>query len=216
VKRAILFDLDGTLIDSNDAILYGFSYAFEKFGRRPPEPEKILALVGHPLDVMFKALGVREDVDAWVAAYKEGYRQVFKEKTRLLPQAAEAVKEATTIARLGVVTTKTGSYSKELLEHLGLLRYFDVVVGKEDVHYPKPHPEPILKALHHIGAAPQKSFMVGDTCLDMEAARDAGVYGVGVECGYGEEWQLRQCARHTEKGPLEAVEFIASLMVKRM
>jgi len=83
VKRAILFDLDGTLIDSNDAILYGFSYAFKKFGLTPPEPAKILALVGHPLDVMFKALGVRGDLDAWVAAYKEGYRQVFKKKTRL-------------------------------------------------------------------------------------------------------------------------------------
>jgi len=126
------------------------------------------------------------------------------------------VKEAAKIARLGVVTTKTGSYSKELLEHLGLLEYFDVVVGKENVHHPKPHPEPILKALHHIGAAPQKSFMVGDTCLDMEAARDAGVYGVGVECGYGRPDQLRRCARHTEKGPQEAVEFIKRFVGNQM
>ncbi len=144
----ILFDLDGTLIDSTEAILESFAVAFKTFDTPVPEDEIIKAEIGHPLDIMFATLGVEAcKVDAHIQAYKMHYRKISCAKTVLLPEAREAVELASQHAVLGVVTTKTAKYSIELLEHMGLMSYFDVLVGREDVEYPKPHPEPILKAL---------------------------------------------------------------------
>ncbi|WP_456485954.1 HAD family hydrolase [Hydrogenimonas sp.] len=183
----ILFDLDGTLIDSTDAILESFAAAYGSFGSMSPEREAIEALIGYPLDVMFSRLGVPESlVKDHVDAYKRHYRVISREKTRLLPGAKEAIEAARSFARLGVVTTKTARYSKELLEHMDLIHYFEVLIGREDVVNPKPHPEPICLALKKMNASAKNVWMVGDTLLDIEAARAAGVEPVAVACGYGE------------------------------
>ena len=145
--KIILFDLDGTLIDSTEAILESFHYAFDSLTINRPDDKYILAEIGHPLDIMFTSLGVKDDI-IWniVAKYKEKYRLISKEKTFLLPKAEESLIEASKIARLGVVTTKTTKYSVELLEYMNIKDYFEVFIGREDVINPKPHPEPILKA----------------------------------------------------------------------
>lgn len=208
MKCTILFDLDGTLIDSTEAILESFHKAFRFFGKEPPEDKQILTLIGHPLDFMFRHLGIKENVEEYVTRYKVEYRKIFKEKTKLLPTAREALKEAATFAKLGVVTTKTGKYSRELLEYMGLMSYFGVLVGSEDVLHHKPHPEPILKAMHHLESDLQNSFMVGDTCLDMEAAHAANITGIGVSCGYGSKEHMQKCSRHLFATPLEGVAFI--------
>ncbi len=208
-KVTILFDLDGTLIDSTEAILDGFYYTFKRFGQNPPPKEKILALIGHPLDFMFAHLGIKEeDIEKYVQSYKERYRIVSKQKTILLPRAKEAIEEAVQFANLGIVTTKTGLYSKELMEHFGLMHYFGVLIGREDVIHPKPHPEPIFKAMHKLHAHPEHSWMVGDTCLDIEAANAAGIGSVAVECGYATSIQLRRCARHRAVDAYKAVAMI--------
>jgi phosphoglycolate phosphatase len=212
VKGAILFDLDGTLIDSTEAILECFASSFHTFGLKAPPKQEILALIGHPLDFMFAHLGIEGDVQPFVDAYKRCYKKISKQKTLLLPGAKEAVEAANSFAKLAVVTTKTGLYSKELLEHLGLLHYFEVVIGREDVINPKPHPEPILKALHFIGAHPQNSWMIGDTCLDMDAAKKAGVGGVAVLCGYGSAEALRRCAQHVKRDAKEAVSLVSRFL----
>ena len=208
MKGAILFDLDGTLIDSTEAILECFARSFLRFGLEVPPKEQIVPLIGHPLDFMFAHLGIKSNVKPFVDAYKECYRKISAQKTELLPGAKEAVEEASRFAKLGVVTTKTGLYSKELLLHLNLLHYFEVVIGREDVVNPKPHPEPIFKALHIIGEVSQRSWMIGDTCLDMDAAKRAGVGAVAVLCGYGTKEQLTRCSEHIRKDAKEAVDLV--------
>ena len=147
----LLFDLDGTLIDSTEAILESFHHAFDFYNYPHPDDEAIKALIGHPLDYMFAHLGVQEEkVWDFVAVYKEHYRDISTQKTVLLPHAKEAVELAATFAKLGIVTTKTGKYSRVLMEHFGLMDKFEVLIGREHVEHPKPHAEPILKALEAI------------------------------------------------------------------
>jgi phosphoglycolate phosphatase len=202
----ILFDLDGTLIDSTEAILESFAAAYGRFGETVPSEEAITAMIGEPLTAMFAKLGVEEaKVADFVAAYKDHYRRISRYKTRLLPDAREAVERAASFARLGVVTTKTGKYSIELLEHLGLMSFFDVLVGSEDVTRHKPHPEPVHKALEKMGASAEGAWLVGDTPMDVEAALAAGVKPFAVTCGYGDPKTLRKICAHIAPGPLKAV-----------
>ena len=210
MSRVILFDLDGTLIDSTEAILESFSYAFRYFEIATPNDTMIKEQIGYPLDVMFVSLGVADEVKwDFVAKYKEHYQKISRAKTYLLPDAKEAVKRASKIANLGVVTTKTGLYSIELLEHLGLMEYFRVVIGREDVTHPKPHPEPIQKALLAFEDSDiSECWMVGDTCMDMESASSANIKSVGVTCGYGSIKQLSKCTKNITDSALEAVDFI--------
>ncbi len=208
MRGAILFDLDGTLIDSTEAILECFAKSFWQFGLKVPPKEEIVRLIGHPLDYMFSHLGVKKNVEKFVEAYKVCYREISTQKTFLLPGAAEAVKEASRFAKLAVVTTKTGLYSKVLLDRLGLLDYFEVVIGREDVTHPKPHPEPIIKALYHLHAHPKRSWMIGDTCLDMDAAKCADIGAVGVLCGYGSKEQLLRCTKHVQADAKKAVVLV--------
>ncbi|WP_457596276.1 HAD family hydrolase [Hydrogenimonas sp.] len=205
-RPVVLFDLDGTLIDSTEAIVESFAYAFESFGRQAPDPDAVAALVGEPLGAMFPKLGGEaERVEAYVEAYKRRYREIFLEKTVLLPHAEEALERAARFARLGVVTTKTGSYSIRLLEHLGLMSFFETLVGSEDVTRHKPHPEPVFEALRRMGASPREAWMVGDTPMDMEAAKAAGARAAAVTCGYAPEERLRDRADLVASNPLFAV-----------
>ncbi|ACM92305.1 HAD-superfamily hydrolase subfamily IA [Nautilia profundicola AmH] len=207
--RVILFDLDGTLIDSTEAILEGFEVSFRSFNKTPPPPEEVKKLIGLPLDVMFSKLGVeKEKVWDYVDTYKQHYRKISKQKTVLLPNAKEAVIEASKFARLGIVTTKTGEYSKELLEHFGIMKYFEVLIGREHVNNPKPHPEPILKAVHLMNAIKNATWMIGDTCLDMVSAKEAGVNYIGVKWEYEDLHNMKKCAEIIKENVLEAVEYI--------
>jgi len=207
----ILFDLDGTLIDSTEAILESFHRTFDVLGGEHPSDRAIKALIGHTLDDMYLQVGIApEAVDTYVRTYKEHYRRISTAKTFLLPQAREAIEAAAAVARLGIVTTKTGLYSRELLEHFGVMDAFEVLIGREDVVHAKPHPEPVLTALQRMRADPAQSWLIGDTRLDAEAARRAGIACIGVLSGYDNEEQLRSLTPFIEKDALEAVRSIVN------
>ena len=209
MKPVILFDLDGTVIDSTEAILEGFRVAFETFGGDVPSDEAIENEIGHTLEDMFLTLGVApERVDEHVYTYKMHYRLISCQKTILLEGAREAVEEASQFATLGVVTTKTGEYSTVLLEHMGLMHYFSVLIGREHVKYPKPHKEPILKALAKLEHDRNNTWMIGDTCMDIDSAKNAGVKSVAVTSGYATHSMLQKCATYTCQNVLEAIKHI--------
>jgi len=210
-NKIILFDLDGTLIDSTEAILESFKKSFERFGKKTPKEEEILPQIGHPLFDMFVNLGAREsEADKYVKAYKESYSQIHTQKTVLLPKAKEAVELAyNSGAKLGVVTTKTGKYSIELLEHFGLMKYFSVLIGSEDVEKHKPDPEPIYEALKRMNVSKSSNvYMIGDTCMDMIAAKRAGVEGIGVVFKYTSKKELQNCTSVVKSSVFEAVSNI--------
>ncbi len=204
----ILFDLDGTLIDSTDAILEGFEVAYDTFGETTPDSEDVKSLIGYPLDIMFEKLGIRGETMKYVDAYKKHYRIISRAKTTLLPLAREAIEEASRFAKLGIVTTKTARYSEELLEHMGVMHHFDVLIGRESVQNPKPHAEPIHKAIKHLDASYESTWMIGDTLLDIHSAKNAGIKSVGVLCGYGKRSDLEKHTKYIADNALDAVKLI--------
>ncbi len=211
----ILFDLDGTLIDSTEAILESFHNSFDVHRHPHPEDEAIKALIGYPLDVMYRELGIEQErVWDFVTTYKEHYRIISTEKTVLLPYAREAVEEAAKFARLGIVTTKTGQYSRVLMEHFELMHHFEVLIGREDVENPKPHAEPIEKAVERMGVAKEMCWIIGDTRLDIGSANNAGIKSVGVLSGYDNVEQLKTLTDIIENNALEAVKRVAKLVEK--
>ena len=209
MKKTILFDLDGTLIDSTSAILKGFDSAFVAHGKQTPDHDALKSLVGYPLEIMFEKLGADKNLLAdYVKEYKACYEKIYLDETTLLPYAMEALKEASTFADVGVVTTKTSKFSIILLEHLGVMKFIKTVVGRDDVVNPKPDPEPINLALNRLEKEKDNAFMVGDTIMDLKAAKSALITGVGLTYGYGKESDLRQFSEHIFANPLEAVSFI--------
>ena len=189
----ILFDLDGTLIDSTDAIVGCFYHSFEELNFDfKGDVEDIKNEIGYPLDIMYATLGVpKENVWDFVASYKNEYRKVSEAKTTLLPDAYEAVKLASSFARLGIVTTKTTMYTIPLLKNFKILDFFETIIGRQEVTNPKPHPEPIQKAMQSMNITVENNiYMVGDTKLDLISAKEAGVKSIGVLCGYGKKEDL--------------------------
>ena len=189
----ILFDLDGTLIDSTDAITGCFYHSFKELNFDfKGDIEDIKNEIGYPLDVMYATLGVpKENVWDFVDSYKNEYRKVSEAKTTLLPDAYEAVKLASTFARLGIVTTKTTMYTIPLLKNFKIFDFFETIIGRQEVTNPKPHPEPIEKAMENMNITTQHEiYMVGDTKLDLISAKEAGIQSIGVLCGYGKKEDL--------------------------
>lgn len=209
MNKTILFDLDGTLIDSTPAILFGFKEAFKFFGKIPPPDSQITTLIGHTLYDIFTSLGVYENVDEYIKIYKENYKRVYLDKTSLLHNAFEALSEASKIADVGIVTTKTTQYSIDILHNLGVMKFIKTVVGADDVGNPKPSPEPVLLALKRLNKGHENAFMVGDTKLDLIAAKSANVVGVGLLCGYGSAKSLKEHSEFVFDNACEAVKFIA-------
>nr|MCR4942647.1 HAD family hydrolase [Campylobacter sp.] len=195
MQKTILFDLDGTLIDSTPAILYSFDNAFLSHGKARPDHEKLKSLIGHTLDDMFFQLGApKDEVKNYIDSYREFYHSVFLAQTCLLDSAKEAILMASEFAELGVVTTKGSRFLPKLLNHLGVGKYFKTLVGKDCVKKPKPDAEPINLALSRLGVSDKSGvFMIGDTPIDAKAAKNANVTALSVLCGYASLEILQAC-----------------------
>ena len=214
-EKIILFDLDGTLIDSTEAIVSTFLHSFNQLEFNFTGNEEVIKnLIGYPLDIMYKDLGVEENI-VWdfVDTYKQRYKIISKEKTLLLENAFEAVELSSQIGRVSVVTTKTRMYTMPLLEHFNIAQFFEIVTGRENVQNPKPHPEPILITLEQMNYNKDihDVWMIGDTKLDLIAANEANVNSIGLLCGYGNEEELRKYTSNIKQNSLEAINFLKSL-----
>lgn len=211
-KKTILFDLDGTLIDSTSAILKGFDDAFKTFGQTPKDHEWVKSLIGFPLDIAFEKLGVaKEKIQDYIVAYRNTYKDIYIDQTYLLPLAKESVKEANLFANLAVVTTKSSKFSKPLLDHLGIGRYFKVVIGGDDVVYPKPNAEPIFLALDKLEQDTKNTFMIGDTHIDILAAKNANVIPIAVTSGYESKKNLQKFNTLIFENTYQAVQYLKNI-----
>lgn len=172
-------------------------YAVEKVfpGREAPDAEDVLAQVGKPLEAIVSELGFADDdadVHRFVDVYRAHYAEHFNEHTGLYPQVEELLGYLKTAGvRLAVVTAKHQTQADFTLAGCGLSRYFDYVHGWQEGRQHKPHPEPVVTALARLDAESGAAIMVGDSELDIEAARAAGVDACAVTYGFRPAWLLR-------------------------
>ena len=181
--RVVLFDLDGTLVDSGAIILSSFRHATRTVLERTIPDEQFMAHVGgHGLYEQMRAFD-EERADELVRVYSDHNAPLYA-GLAAFPGMVDALEHLKAEGRqLGVVTTKRRQSVEICFSTLPLGRYFDVIVTSEDSERHKPHPEPILKALEQLGAAPGETAYVGDAPFDVEAAKAAGVFSVAVTWG---------------------------------
>ena len=195
VVQAVLFDLDGTIMDTNELIIQSFMHALDgvvpaDFGR-----EHIIPSMGQPLTDQLRLFSGRENVEELAQAYREYNIRNHDEMVELFPGVAEVLPILKRHGlKLGVVTTKMRLTTERALRLFGLYELMDVIITLDDVEFAKPHPEPIEKALKAIGTEPAHTLMVGDSPVDIESARRAGAASVGVA------WSLKGEAVLLESG----------------
>lgn len=188
--KAVGFDLDGTLIDSTDAIVASFEHTYRTMGLPLPAREAVIATIRIPLEDMFAQVGM-PDIAAAVAVYREHYVREAPAITRVLPgvrEVLDALRDAG--VSMGIATSKKRTSAKVLLEHMDLWKYFRCCIGPEDVSRPKPDAEPIHALIACMRANPGEFVYIGDTGLDVQASRAAGVRCLAVTTGYDTRAEL--------------------------
>ena len=190
--RLVIFDVDGTLVDSQGDIVSAMTAAFGHVGLEVPARQAILGIVGLSLPHAMERLAPGATGAQWeamVAAYKTAYQQLRLTKgaasSPLYPGIREVVEAlaAEEETLLGIATGKSRRGLLALLENHGWQRHF-VNIQVADDHPSKPHPSMLLTALAETGLEAGQAVMIGDTTFDMEMAGAAGIPFVGVAWGY--------------------------------
>ena len=179
--KTILFDLDGTIVNTNELIIASFLHALEGQTPGPFTREHIVPNMGRPLVEQMRHFSGREQVEDLVQAYREYNIRRHDELVEEFPYVREVLGELHAAGiRMGVVTSKIRLTTQMGLKLLKLDEYLNVIVTVEDVKEPKPSPEGILQAMGELGAEPASTLMVGDSQYDILAAQRAGVKAAGV------------------------------------
>lgn len=181
---AVLFDLDGTLVDSIELLIASMEYSFEGRTRRP-SVEQWVQLIGTPLDTMLgKWAESADDVVALRARYREHQLIWHDSMVKLYPGMVDTVRALHAAGHpLGIVTSKMEYGARRALKLADIESCFDVVVGIEQTVKHKPEPEPVWYALEKLGATRERAVFVGDSTHDMHAGRAAGVITVAALWG---------------------------------
>lgn len=176
----LLFDLDGTLIDTNELIIQSFLHTLEQYYPGDYKREDVLPFMGPTLTETFASMNEEK-----VEEMTDVYRTFNLANHDALVTEFEGVKETVATLKekgfkLGIVTTKRLAVVKKGLALTKLDSYFDVIVAIDHVTKPKPDPEPVLKALEQLDSKPEEAIMVGDNFHDIVGGKNAGTKTAGV------------------------------------
>ena len=186
---AVLFDLDGTLVDSLDDLTDAVNHMLAGFGRPALSRAGVQQLVGKGArNLVQRALATDspEDIAVGLAAFSEFNAQHIADKSRLYPGARELLQTlAAEGIRMAVISNKNESLSRLILKKLVVDSFFDIISGGDTYTEMKPSPLPLLRVIAEFGCSPAQAVMVGDSINDIQAGIRAGIITIGCRGGYG-------------------------------
>ena len=211
---AVLFDLDGTLMDTDDQAVESLVRRLQRLHwPRPHRAARRLIMAsetpGNALMTTVDLLGLDAPLAAWTDRLRRWRGLRTRANFRMVADAREMLAALNGRYRLAVVTTRGLDEAETFLDQYDLRGLFEQLVTHESTWRLKPHPAPIRHAARLLGLPTERCVMVGDTTVDMRAARRAGAWAVAVLCGFGERGELERAGAHVI---LEHTSHLSSLL----
>lgn len=201
VIEAVLFDLDGTLMDTDDQAVEALAYRLQRL--RWPHPQRTARRLimasetpGNTLMTLLDMLGLDAPLMGFTDRLRRWRGLRARADFRIVADTEQMLAELNGRYRLAVVTTRGLSDTETFLAQYGLRSAFDALATRESTWRLKPHPAPIRHAAQLLGVPVERCVMVGDTTVDVKAARRAGAWAVAVLCGFGERDELERAGAH--------------------
>lgn len=191
--RAVLIDLDGTLVDSAQDLAAAANAMLAEYGRDALDLDTVRSYVGRGIaNLVQRCFGSEPPAEGALAAFRRHYGQTNGRQARVYPGVIEGLRAMQALGLpLACVTNKAAAFVPPLLTATGLDGFFDCLVCGDTVPRVKPDPLPLLHACEHFGVAPQEALMIGDSLNDVRAARAAGCPVICVPYGYSEGRSLQ-------------------------
>ncbi len=194
--KALCFDVDGTLSDTDDLYVHKVMRFFPQFITKDPShaARRFVMWIeapGNALLGLADTLGLDDEMGA-VINWLSQHRKPSLKQFLLVPGVDEMLKQFHGRFPMSVVSARDERGTMAFLEHYDLVKYFDAVVTGLSALHTKPYPDPVLLAAQKMKVAPENCLMIGDTTVDMRAGKSAGAQTVGVLCGFGEEAELKK------------------------
>jgi phosphoglycolate phosphatase len=186
--RVLIFDLDGTLIDSKQDLIHSVNAMLRELGRRELAEETISGYIGHGApQLVTRALGdgCTEEERQWALQFFLSYYELHKmDTTCAYPGVAETLEKLASMP-MTVLTNKPVRISVRILDAMGLSKYFRAIYGGNSFKTKKPDPLGARTILRELGAEPREALLVGDSEVDVQTARNAGTLAAAVNYGFG-------------------------------
>ena len=191
-KKHLVFDLDGTLIDSAPDIASAVNALFSEIGVAPVGLEEVRRMIGDGAPVLLeralKLTGASQDASRLMARYAEHYAANTRGLTTLYPGVVETLNElASSGCRLGLCTNKPYLPTLDVLKGFGLDHLFGAIVAGDTMVERKPDPAPLLEVVRQLAGTPASAVMIGDSAVDLRTAEAASMDAIIIPSGYGME-----------------------------
>jgi len=194
--KALCFDVDGTLSDTDDLYVQKVTKFFPRFLFKDPDhsARRFVMWVEAPGNAMLGLADTLHLDDEMVAVidWLSRHRKLSDKKFLLIPGVDEMLKKLHGHFPMSVVSARDEKGTMRFLEQYDLAKYFDAIVTGLSAVHTKPYPDPVLLAAKKMNVSPEHCLMIGDTTVDIRAGKSAGTQTLGVLCGFGEEPELRQ------------------------
>jgi 2-phosphoglycolate phosphatase len=190
--KTIIFDLDGTLIDSYSAIQESLNFVLKNYGLPKVDLPTVKKMVGRGLENLMQQAVGEENKEQAIALFRKSYDETVMRGTFLLPEVAETIRNLYGKGiKMAVASNKPSIYSRTILENFGLNPYFEACYGPDIVKQAKPHPAMLDGLLKELNADRNETLYVGDMLIDVETARNAGVHVALIATGGNSSDELR-------------------------
>ncbi len=193
-RKLLIFDLDGTLVDSRRDLANAVNFTRNQFSLPPLSIPLIASYIGNGVNnLLYKTIPdiSKEQMETARSYFKDHYAAHVLDETTLYPGVKETL-EYFKDKKLAIVSNKPVDYLPRILDALEIKNYFQIIYGENSYPEKKPHPGPLLAIMHDLDCLLEESCMIGDWITDVEAGKKAGITTIGCLYGIGEIIQLKK------------------------